>query len=390
MKWTKERLIEEIKDDLIIYLKSGRVNINSYLKIQDLNIENLDQLLKIHFLLLNDLEAYTKKINKNLKKLNKEKLVRGHGEIKGNILWSKTIEERYNKNEKEIFIYSRKEASHNNSKVKILKELFEVIYELSNEKSIMKIVRNYKEIELNYINEFYKKNLSKRKLAKATEKEINMVIKDRDEFYKNAAILLRRYRSIVSLDQNEIEKLLGSTFIELINESTLFELYWVFKIIKRYTVLKKLYLLDYNNTKVAEWEREGKIYTIFHNSSGSEDVEFKVGIEKIENTDNWYLNKQLKVIENTNKKIQELYPDKKERYKYIYNGRPDILLEIRNKQSMELEKIEIYEVKYTERIEYIIEGIKQLEEYKAFINTKTKTKARVKGYICFINNEISL
>lgn len=388
MKWTKERLIDEIKDDLIIYLKSGRVNINSYLKIQDLNIDNLDQLLKIHFLLLNDLEIYMKKINKNLKKLNTEKLIKSHGAIKGNILWSKTIEERYNKNEKEIFIYKKKEASHNNLKVKILKEFFEIIYELSNEKSIMKIVKNYKDIELNYINEFYKKKLVKRKLAKATEKEINIVIKDKDEFYKNTAILLRKYRGIVSLNQNEIEKLLRGTFIEVISESTLFELYWVFKVIKKYTKSKKLYLLDYSNTKVAEWEEKEKIYTIYHNSSGSEDVEFKVGIDRIQNTDNWYLNKQLKIIENTNKKIQELYPDKKEKYNYIYNGRPDILLEIRNKISMEIEEIEIYEVKYTEKIEYIIEGIRQLEEYKAFINTKRTIN--VKGYLCFINNEISL
>lgn len=388
MRWTKESLINEIKDDLIIYLKSGRVNINSYLSVENLNIENLEQLLKIHFLLLDDFEAYTKKINKNLKRLNIEKILKSHGEVKGNILWNKTIEERFNKNEKEIFIYRRKEDSHNNTKVKILKELFEIIYNLSKEKNIMKAVRNYKEVELKYINEFYKKKLSRLKLSKATAKEINMITKDRDDFYKNAAILLKKYRRIILLDQTEIESLLRSTFIEILNESTLFELYWLFKVIKKYTVAKKLYVLDYSNTKVAEWEEEERIYTIYHNSSGSKDVEFRVEIDKIENTDNWYLNKQLEIIENTNKKIRELYPYKKERYKYIYNGRPDILLEIRNKQSMELEKIEIYEVKYTERIEYIIEGIRQLEEYKAFINTKDKIK--IKAYVCFINNEISL
>ena len=67
---TKEEIIKFIEKELIIYLKSGKLSINPYLKDLNLNIDNLEKLLKIHFLLDEEVLSYIKSLKINIKRLN--------------------------------------------------------------------------------------------------------------------------------------------------------------------------------------------------------------------------------------------------------------------------------------------------------------------------------
>lgn len=379
---TKEEIIKFIEKELIIYLKSGKLSINPYLKDLNLNIDNLEKLLKIHFLLDEEVLSYIKSLKINIRRLNtsinKEEILT-KGNIRGNILWHKSIIKRYNINPKDYSIFICKENFKNHIAKEniVLNELLKILYEIVNETSDL-IYDNYnldKEDLLKNIN-VYKKNiyLSKIEEKYITDKMINSVINSRNKFYSQSAKLLKRYKKIINLDEDEVENLFKRTFIDILNDWTLFELYWIVRIIKENTKNAKLYILDDKNTKVAEWGDNENIYTIYHNSTGSNEISFKVDLEEICDIENIVINKRREIINETNNIAKKIFPNIRERYSKVFNGRPDILIEIRNINDKKLNKVVIGEVKYTKDTNNIIQGIKELLEYIKFIKYKQNNK----------------
>ena len=379
---TKEEIIKFIEKELIIYLKGGKLSINPYLKDLNLNIDNLEKLLKIHFLLDEEVLSYIKSLKINIRRLNtsinKEEILT-KGNIRGNILWHKSIIKRYSINPKDynIFICKENFKNHISKENLVLNEILKILYEIVNETSDL-IYDNYdldKEDLLKNIN-VYKKNiyLSKIEEKYITDKMINSVINSRNKFYSQSAKLLKRYKKIINLDEDEVENLFKRTFIDILNDWTLFELYWIVKIIKENTKNAKLYILDDKNTKVAEWGDNENIYTIYHNSTGSNEISFKVDLEEICDIENIVINKRREIINETNNIAKKIFPNIRERYSKVFNGRPDILIEIRNINNKKLNKIVIGEVKYTKDTNNIIQGIKELLEYIKFIKYKQNNK----------------
>ena len=203
---------------------------------------------------------------------------------------------------------------------------------------------------------------------------INSVINSRNKFYSQSAKLLKRYKKIINLDEDKVENLFKRTFIDILNDWTLFELYWIVRIIKENTKNAKLYILDDKNTKVAEWRDNENIYTIYHNSTGSNEISFKVDLEEISDIENIVINKRREIINETNNIAKKIFPNIRERYSKVFNGRPDILIEIRNINDKKLNKVVIGEVKYTKDTNNIIQGIKELLEYIKFIKYKQNNK----------------
>lgn len=379
---TKEEIIKFIEKELIIYLKGGKLSINPYLKDLNLNIDNLEKLLKIHFLLDEEVLSYIKSLKINIRRLNtsinKEEILT-KGNIRGNILWHKSIIKRYSINPKDYSIFICKEHFKNHIAKEniVLNELLKILYEIVNETSDL-IYDNYnldKEDLLKNIN-VYKKNiyLSKIEEKYITDKMINSVINSRNKFYSQSAKLLKRYKKIINLDEDEVENLFKRTFIDILNDWTLFELYWIVRIIKENTKNAKLYILDDKNTKVAEWRDNENIYTIYHNSTGSNEISFKVDLEEICDIENIVINKRREIINETNNIAKKIFPNIRERYSKVFNGRPDILIEIRNINNKKLNKVVIGEVKYTKDTNNIIQGIKELLEYIKFIKYKQNNK----------------
>lgn len=62
MKLQAEDILKEIADDLIIYLKAGKINCNSFLQNLNIQINNLEQLLRIHFLIHKDVKEFVREL----------------------------------------------------------------------------------------------------------------------------------------------------------------------------------------------------------------------------------------------------------------------------------------------------------------------------------------
>ena len=149
------------------------------------------------------------------------------------------------------------------------------------------------------------------------------------------------------LYQDEVYRLLSNTFINIADDNTLFEFYWVFRLIKENAISEKLYVIDEGNNKVASWEDEVYFYDIYHNSTGSNELTFQVLLEELEHVDNEYAKRKVMSLKKAGEIVSALFGSESYDFKSIWSGRPDILVEVINKNTSKLEKLIIGEVKYT-------------------------------------------
>ncbi|MHA1285367.1 MAG: hypothetical protein ACTSQP_22930 [Promethearchaeota archaeon] len=401
----QERLIEEIANELPIYLLDG--NLTSFTKELDpnLNINNIEKLLRIHFILTeakneNDVGVidFIRKLSIRLRRIKtivNPKKDTCNGSVKGRINWRHTIKLRnnYYPMGKVLFICERRERNYDIPENFILKKLLQIIYNILFE-DLEKSINNKKEnkwfknwIELNeqkrkLLDDFFQifhKNIYLKRIIleniRITNRMINKTLNSRLQIYRDAAKLLIRYRKLINydLDETEAKELLKNTFIIPGRESVLFELYWIIKIIKCLNVEKlenfKYELRYIKNNLVAKWS-DGKFkYRIYHDSIGDLKLHEKITeirglIKKI--GENNYLGRQIKIQE----KLMELISGKSNT---LWKGRPDIILEKIN-ENEEIIKILIGEVKNTSHKDYAIAGLRELLEYIALLKKKGENK----------------
>ena len=214
------------------------------------------------------------------------------------------------------------------------------------------------------------------------------------------------YRDYLNLkvEGNRLKELFEKTFIEIADENTLFELYWVIKILKENAKGYKMYIMDGKENKVATWEDDIHVYTIYHDSTGSNELMFKISVEEVKNSSltNEFLKRQIKVYDKFREIGSKLFKDR-EINENIWQGRPDIIIEVRNKETNKLKKVVLGEVKYTTDKNYVLQGLRELLEYIYFFKDKygrfvyesINQEIKVKGILFtdkiehdYINNEL--
>lgn len=413
MKTRAEHLLTEIADDLIIYLKTGTLNIDSFINELNLNIRNLRQLIRIHFVLKKEVIAFVEKLPERLRRIKTSTLKTTsllHGEVKGRIDWQSTIKNRCKGGfaDKTIFCCNQIRKNFNIKENLVLKELLDVIQTtlsedlLINERSQYNWLENwvkdknlYKKLDNIYFRNIYIKKIVNENI-KVTDRMINDTKKSRNVLYREAAELLEFYRKIINPFRwneedvrNALMKLFNETFIRPEKEEVLFELYWVIKIINNFREMVEFNIIDGKNNMVACWEDKSNNYSIYHDSAGSGSLQFQVQVDELEDSCNPYLQR----IYHSQLKRQEIMRGAFRNVSNIFwEGRPDIVLEVRDKYDYTLKKVLIGEVKYTTNSEYAKKGLKELLEYIALVkcnnvyfNDVYLKGERVKG-VLFLDN----
>ena len=385
MKTSKEELLGPISDDLIIYLKSGKLSPLPFFNKFNLNINRIEDLLKIHFLLKEEVRQYIMKLQNRIRNLKTSTHLNQtiyHGKVKGNIDWYKTNNYRMNTNysDKTVFVCGERGKLYNTKENIVLKKFLEILYDIIYKDPNMHKFSNYEwYVNGNEINQIvkhiYEKNVYINRIdingINVTDRTIEDVSKNRNPLYREAAQLLGLYNRILNfdMDKEEANKLLKDTFIEISDENTLFELYWVINLIRNNTSNKEMYIVDGTNNMVAKWEDKKFIYKLYHDSTGSNNLLFSIGLDEIRDIDNSYLKRKIKVIEDTKTVAVELFGES-DLHNNLWNGRPDILLEIFDKYNNQLLKVIIGEVKYTTDKNYSIKGLEELLEYIYFVKER--------------------
>jgi hypothetical protein len=198
---------------------------------------------------------------------------------------------------------------------------------------------------------------------KVSDRMIQKTLNHRNRLYRTAAKLLLSYRRLMNGDysENDLKILFRETFIVPEKVDVLFELYWVVQMIKQNTENSQLHLLDGTQNMVATWESSSHVFKIFHDSTGSAGIHFLVSSNEIANSNNSYLIQKFRSFTFSRELAVSIFGKRKENY--LWQGRPDIIVEVFQKKTNELVKLIIGEVKNTNKIEYAITGMEELLDY---------------------------
>ena len=400
MSVSAETLIDEIKDDFCHYLRQGFRPDNIVADLPNLNVDDVENLLKLHFLMRKKVQEFVDELPKRLRRLKistKRESVALKGEVRGRIRWDSTFHRRYQSGgcDSTVFVCDQSHKNHNIAENLVLKRLLLVLHEIVEENNAMlgekpdwlKEWFGEKQLQSKLrhscLRNIHIKGIELDEAQVITERTINTARNSRKIIYQDAAKLLSDYRDIINYDLKleKAQDLLKNTFIRPHHEERLFELYWLIKRIKAFDTggdSIQFKLIRPQESLLAEWERCNYKYRIYHDTVKP----FKFFVRMADEQYDWRSFSPDSYIHRTGR-TREKFEELSKRFfdqkasDGLWGGRPDIILTVTKHGEKRPEQVFIGEVKYTSNPVYAREGLRELLEYMAFVQDKEGEKAYI-------------
>lgn len=384
---TKEELIERIAPELPQFLRNG--NIRAFLGSDPtLSVTDIQRLLRIHFVLTRSSELEVGIVDfvellhqemRSIKACIEPQGVLRKEEITGRIDWGMTqkARSRFDERRNDLFVCDENEKDYDLAENIVLKHLLRIILEIVEEEIIFAQDKRYpwaevwfqKDDLLSVLRDVFHKNIYLQRIndedVPISDRMLSKASRSRKSLYKNAALLLIRYRALMSFqfNQEEAKCLLKNTFIEPESEDLLFELYWTIEIAKLFPA-RRYNIIRPGSDVFAEWVSEGQTITLYHDSCGGfEFGGIMSGLEGLLIEQDNFLGRDLKSIEK--------YCEMTNKRGISWNGRPDIIV-IKKGPLGDMKGVIICEVKYTSNVEYALHGLRELLDYLAHMKGQGK------------------
>lgn len=419
-KTSRQKLIEQISDGIFAYFREGEVNSKILAKkIIDPNLEKIrdfEQLIRIHFLIQDRVVNFIKDLNQNIRNLRKKIqniLDLRRNKIKGQVRWHRTYLIRNSRfyNDKSVFICNNPLMNFNTDENLILKSVLLNVYNI-----FKNDLKDYEHDNFKYrwfdkwkedkdlIHEFFKlyeKNIYINKIDNSmikniTNKTILNVLNSRNTLYTKAAELLNEYIKILKKDYDKklLTDLLKSTLIIPHENSTLFELFCLFKVVFKIQefIDIRLNIISKENREFAIFENDTNLIKIFHDATGS--LNFYEPLVELDPKDYKSVNYLRRLVQSRKEYYRIINNLLKTKPKdYLYSGRPDLVIEIWKKESENLnvlEKIYIGEIKYTDNKRTFSKGMKELIEYLFFAKYKARYLIERREPSIYISDDLKI
>ncbi len=364
------------------------------IKPEELSDRFLDyqRLLDLHFILRPEVVNFVKELPQRLRSIKTSTKVKTkvqHGGIEGRINWGSTIKHRYSRNpaDRSVFVCDNKTVNYDIPENVVLKHLVALIHQcLQDSKRFLKNDYTWNEESwkgedelIEELERIFERNVHVDRIRfpesyEPTERMLVSAESSRQPLYFEAADLVKRRRRIQEGDPDEIEDLLRKTAITPDDESTLFELYVLFRFIRVLENMRDdsvtLETIERDKNEIARFDGNPEM-VLYHNTSAADrDISFDIDESFGDSNDLSRSDRVQKVAKTfTDNYFEEGYEN--------YTGRPDTLvLEIKNTERNEYEYL-IAEVKDSTSKSTIRRGIRETLEYLAFLQVKdpdTKTK----------------
>ena len=397
-------MVDSVATNMLNYLKNGEINPGFIEKKLEFNgidrIQDLESILKIHFVLSKEVVDYLEKLPRRVRRIkteSKKQIVSRRGEVQGKVNWNKTISSQTQQNNRSIFICQNPSKNYNVPENLVLKKLLSIIYQALEHDLKKPLEKNYdwlkhlkdEEDLIAYLKNIYKKNVHINRIKQPEEIQINerhlsIAENSRKELYKEASQLLIKHQKLMQGEYNkkDLNELLNETLILPGETHRLFELYTIFKILKKLEKNLELQKIEEGTTKIASYKENNQEIHVYHDSTGQ--ITFHEKIEKLkQKTDIEYLERYRKATLEHAELTKNLLNKEKPT---PYQGRPDILIE--HYQNKKLTKLTIGEVKYTENKQTFQKGLKELIKYLYYAKQKqnyltnlNQTKTHIEGLI---------
>lgn len=406
-KTSTTEIAEAIKEDFHTYLRKG-VRLDSVVgkAHPDLDIEDIESLLRVHFVLTSsgDREESVGVIDfvdqlpdrvRRLKTTTTGRRETVRGEIKGTVDPHETLKRRsqIGRLNEPLFVCLQREEHYDIEENLVLKRLLTVIRDILQEdlKPMLESPEGYNwlgywtspddetgdELPHERLLRMYRENIYLQRISvednDITARMIESVKRSRNQMYREAATLLDRYRRLMrqQLTDQEAQDVLNNTMIAPEADDTLFELYWIFRLLRTFDEVEFRVIRDQNPSIIASWEAAGFQYTLYHDATGG-NSRFREELDDEPTDKDGYLLRMQQVLQTW----QELNDRLLDRggTDTLWGGRPDIVLEksaITKDGANELEQVFIGEVKYTTNPDYAATGLRELLEYMAFVRRES-------------------
>lgn len=378
-KIIKQKMINEVRYDLIYYFRNGYINPKFFFEFEDVKFGSLKEILSIHFIISQNVFNYITTLNSSIHQLRhstEPKIEIFRGEIRGRIKWNETIQERYKTGNvsKITFACANSSKLYNTKENIVLKKSLEILNKIIFEDVGMERFQKYEwfkngknimdTVETLLNRNIYIKRIDTSKI-KISDKMLNDVLKSRKKIYRDAALIIKFYNLVMSENIDIINTLLQTTFIEMQDIDEVFELYSIIKYIRSKFMNIRFNIIDGSEDYLAEAILEnGNKVLIYHNRSAPKYLNFQVRLIDIIGSHKYL--QQLRNITKLTNDFKLLQGSKSN--DIIWSGRPDlIILEFEEEI---LSNITIGEIKYTRDIEYAYTGFNELAEYMEFMEVK--------------------
>lgn len=320
------------------------------------------------------------------------------GEVRGTIDWNQTIKHRYSDGDiqGDTFVCKNQERTVQTTQNRVLLELLHTIQTIlvrfdktiePDDDSIAWFSVWHRGSEMrqtleNAVNNVYLSELDGETLI-VSNRELREVLSDRRPLYREAATLLQTHRRIREgkITDQQAKKLFQMELFAPSNEddgtADLFELYWIFELLKQFEQPRFQHISGSRGQLVALWEADGVEYMLFNDWQGhhrwDDDREFRNYLQiEFDVSD---IEPERRTDANTHEFVQR--HQSVIRHKYAINERvfeygqgrktPDIVLlgVDKSTEPPTLEHVFIGEVKHSTSRGTIEEGVQQLLEYGA-------------------------
>ena len=380
----RQELLENLSQDIIAYVMKGSLpeyDISRRIKPDELDerFNDYQLLLDLHFILKDDVIDFVRNLPQRLRSIKTDTQTNSQlrrGGIEGNINWGSTIKQRYSTNprDRSLFVCDNRSVYYNIPENLVLKKTIAIIHNTV-QQSKSYLSKNYGWVEdtwrgeeelIDELERIIERNVHVDRIRepKAYEPNERMLIaaeNARDPLYREAANLLRDRQKIHDGDKEELEELLERTAITPDDDSTLFELFILFRFVSVLENMRndspKFEKIETGRQEVARFENNPQI-KLYHDNSGSDNISFKP-----EET----LSPPLSRSEKLQRVAHEIANDYFQKNFRNYTGRPDVIvLEIHDEATSTYEFL-VTEVKYSKKTGRIRKGIKETLEYLAFL-----------------------
>ena len=405
-KASPEELLEAVAGDFHTYLRRG-VRFEQVIGSAhaDLNVDDIETLLRVHFVLTESddngrvgVVDFMRQLEDRVRRLKTSTAPQSReyrGKVRGRIDWQQTVKSRAREGrlDEPVFVCTEPEEHYNIDENLVLKRLLTVIHEivtedlahaienpsgyawLSSWTSPLGDLDRRSKSAVDVLQRVYERNVYLQRVEvgpeSVTERTIESVKRSRSAFYREAAQLLDRYRQLMQheLDADEAREILNHTLIAPEKTETLFELYWIFRILDAFDAAQYRVLADWreNPSIVAQWQQDDSRFVLSHDSTG-QALTFSESIDSETIEPDGYLYRLNEVLGRWQSLSEELLG--RGGNNSLWGGRPDIVLERFEEDDdgeWVVEDVFIGEVKYTQDVGYVATGLRELLEYMAFV-----------------------
>lgn len=405
-KTQPEAIIDAIKADFHTYLRKG-VRLDSIVgeAHTDLDIADIEALLRVHFVLTSSGDQagevgvidFVEELPHRIRRLKTTTTGRRetvHGEIQGTVDHQETLKRRsqLGRLNEPLFVCLQREEHFDIPENLVLKRLLAVIRDIlqTDLQPMLDDPAGYEwldywttasdqgdELPYERLIRLYRDNIYLQRISvedsDVTARMIESVKRSRSELYRDAATLLDRYRRLMrrQLTDQEAREVLNNTMIAPHAHETLFELYWIFRLLRSFEGVEFRVLREERSSVIASWDTAGAQYTLYHNATGDHS-RFREELEGSPTEDDGFYFRIHEVLRTWQELGEELL--NRGGRDTLWGGRPDIVLEKtvpRESESAELEQVFVGEVKYTTDPNYAATGLRELLEYMAFVRRES-------------------